>query len=539
MSSHSETLTQLTDQAGKVKAVRSDALADLTLFAVCMFCASRVPVSLVDDAFIAYRYAANLVHGFGLVFNPGQRVEGFSDLSWVLLMTVPELLHVRPELFAIAVGSLSAAAALIVVRRTLVTCFGVSRLTAFAVVALAAFNCDYWMMAGNGIESGFYSLILVASLSLLLRSRLISAGAMLGFATTLRPESLALAPLTVVCAVLVPYVRGRDWRASIQSMLRLRGFVTAWVLIVLTVLAWRHSYYGTWLPNSLAAKSHPIHFSDLKDGLWYVVRFIGRSSPWPVLALCALFLHAPVFILAGFVWLCFHSAVVLPNSGDWMPGYRLVSVLLPVAVLLAGYVLHRLVTSRKILIWSLAGILMVTSAVQFYHLRWSASEGILARHELTAMIGESNNSFLLLSSILRPALRPRDIVAPEVLGIFSYMLPEVDMHDMLGLVDAHIAKYGKVYRPMFGKADLQYSVHTIRPVLFILNRGDEWFGTFKRETGEEFADNYECWMITNREERIVLAIRRDREQQILNAIRNSELRLRPIDLAGFYSSALP
>ncbi|MEL6181199.1 MAG: hypothetical protein AAFS10_19740, partial [Myxococcota bacterium] len=39
----------------------------------------------VDDLFISLRYAAHLVEGYGLVFNPGERVEGYSNPLWVVL----------------------------------------------------------------------------------------------------------------------------------------------------------------------------------------------------------------------------------------------------------------------------------------------------------------------------------------------------------------------------------------------------------------------------------------------------------------------
>src|SRR5262245_49425496 len=42
----------------------------------------------IDDAFIAYRYSDNLVHGHGLVYNVGDRVEGFTSLAWVVLLAV-------------------------------------------------------------------------------------------------------------------------------------------------------------------------------------------------------------------------------------------------------------------------------------------------------------------------------------------------------------------------------------------------------------------------------------------------------------------
>ncbi|MGO8788779.1 MAG: hypothetical protein ACLQVL_15550 [Terriglobia bacterium] len=38
----------------------------------------------LDDAFISYRYAENLARGEGLVFNPGERVEGYSNLLYLL-----------------------------------------------------------------------------------------------------------------------------------------------------------------------------------------------------------------------------------------------------------------------------------------------------------------------------------------------------------------------------------------------------------------------------------------------------------------------
>src|SRR5580692_4725588 len=39
---------------------------------------------LSDDAFISFRYAKNLVRGVGLVFNVGERVEGYSHPLWTV-----------------------------------------------------------------------------------------------------------------------------------------------------------------------------------------------------------------------------------------------------------------------------------------------------------------------------------------------------------------------------------------------------------------------------------------------------------------------
>src|SRR5689334_4151274 len=41
---------------------------------------------VVDDAYISFRYARRLVQGLGLTWTDGPRVEGYSDLLWVLLV---------------------------------------------------------------------------------------------------------------------------------------------------------------------------------------------------------------------------------------------------------------------------------------------------------------------------------------------------------------------------------------------------------------------------------------------------------------------
>ena len=42
--------------------------------------------SIFDDAFISFRYARNLLDGHGLVWNPGERVEGYTNFLWTILL---------------------------------------------------------------------------------------------------------------------------------------------------------------------------------------------------------------------------------------------------------------------------------------------------------------------------------------------------------------------------------------------------------------------------------------------------------------------
>jgi len=41
-----------------------------------------------DDAFIDFRVVHNILSGYGPVYNPGERIEAYSDPLWVFLLTV-------------------------------------------------------------------------------------------------------------------------------------------------------------------------------------------------------------------------------------------------------------------------------------------------------------------------------------------------------------------------------------------------------------------------------------------------------------------
>ena len=50
--------------------------------------ASSLPF-ITDDALISLRYSERLLDGQGLTWNDGERVEGYSNLLWVLLSAAP------------------------------------------------------------------------------------------------------------------------------------------------------------------------------------------------------------------------------------------------------------------------------------------------------------------------------------------------------------------------------------------------------------------------------------------------------------------
>src|SRR5512144_1358529 len=72
--------------------------AFLPLVALLVGQASRT-YWLCDDAYISFRYVRNFVEGRGLVFNAGERVEGYTNFLWVLeLAGLWNFFATRPEI---------------------------------------------------------------------------------------------------------------------------------------------------------------------------------------------------------------------------------------------------------------------------------------------------------------------------------------------------------------------------------------------------------------------------------------------------------
>src|SRR3990172_12966924 len=85
----------------------------LLLLGLLVAMALRYRSFTMDDAYIFYRYADNLAHGYGPVYNPGEQVEGYTSFLWLLLLTPFATLGVDPVPASKAMGILAMGSTLI------------------------------------------------------------------------------------------------------------------------------------------------------------------------------------------------------------------------------------------------------------------------------------------------------------------------------------------------------------------------------------------------------------------------------------------
>ena len=116
----------------------------------------------LDDAYISYRYAQNLAQGKGLVFNRGERVEGYSNFLYVLMMT-PAFLVTDSEgvyFFSVLLNLIFAAGAFLLFRNYLEEQLGAVSATLGSL--LFALCLPFWVAVSSGMETCLVLLLYLA-----------------------------------------------------------------------------------------------------------------------------------------------------------------------------------------------------------------------------------------------------------------------------------------------------------------------------------------------------------------------------------------
>ncbi len=245
----------------------------------------------LDDAYISYRYADNLVSGLGLVYNPGERVEGMTNLLWALLVAVGIKLGFDANVVGHALGLVFGSALLVATAlyaRVLVGTAGswLSGVAAWVVVSSVAFV----LWATSGMETALFAAATTAALAAQVRGHLgwATVGALA--ATLTRPDGI------LVAAVIFGFHLASRWREGRRAW----TWPAVYAVGVLLLTGFRLVYYGTPVPNTFYAKVGGI---PIERGVSYLMDFLGDGAAllvvpaaiavvrdrrsWPGAAFCA------------------------------------------------------------------------------------------------------------------------------------------------------------------------------------------------------------------------------------------------------------
>ena len=288
-----------------------------------------------DDAFIAFVYSKHLVTGNGLTFNPEERVEGYTNFLWVLIMAVPHLLGTDVPRFA-DLFALTCALATIVVLFQWGRELHPERSPVLSLVAPLLFAANgavaFWTF--SGMETALFTFLLTTGFVLYGRdlrcgSRNMLTASVFGLAALTRPEGLLAFALTAVHSLAL------QRRLTLASLARLFRWTIPFFAFVLPHFAFRFAYYGELLPNTFYAKSAPRTIA-LQYGMQYTWEFLATCGLW------GLVLLAPPVLLrrrqtrwVGFaalvLWI--YTGYVTIVGGDVLGAHRFFVPLLPLVYL--------------------------------------------------------------------------------------------------------------------------------------------------------------------------------------------------------------
>jgi arabinofuranosyltransferase len=396
---------------------------------------------MLDDAYILFRYVRNAARGWGMVFNQGERVEGYTSFLWVVWLWFWRSLGLGATAVAVWTGRAAALGLVVAVaRRT-----RAATVTAAVVGPLyLALNRSFAASASNGMETClFAALVFLALQGSGPRSWWLAATASL-----VRPEGL------IVVALLVLLDRRREV-----------------VMVCITPLAlhwlWRVWYYGDWLPNTFWAKVPWVYPA---SGITYLSTFaseyrLGLLAPILIVgALAGRHYRQTIFVVAFVAYVCL-------IGGDVME-FRFMVPILPVLALFLSdgcrHVCNRVPgdpARRAVGVGCIALIvaLQLPSITGFEPRRGIPSLEQLAR---------GTARWSAVGRWLSRYARPDEPVATTAAGAIPFYsdLPAVDMH---GLCDRSIARLPVETRGRVGHERLPSREYLCRRgVVYLLDHPD-------------------------------------------------------------------
>lgn len=456
--------------------------------------------SLFDDGMVSMRYAKNLATGQGLVMNPHERIEGFTNPLWVFYMAFWHLFPVPQSKISLLIqvtGALLLVANLFVVMNLARTIFPGSRAIGAGSMLLTAFYLPLNNWSLQGMEVSLVTLIFsIATLEVVrcLQEKTFSRRLylLLGLGTLVRIDMAApyLGVLLFLLAVL-PHHRKRNlgW-----GLVLLAFFLGAQTLS-------RFLYYGEVLPNTYYLKmtGYPVGLR-IARGFLVFLDFAGGLTG-------ILFLVPMIFLLVRrdvssffLAWIfgvqCVYSIYVGGDAWEsWGGSNRYLSVAMPVFFVLLsrsfnevvmavagwGKTLHRIgARTHSLFVRYGFSALILLSLVQFNN-----NQGPLRLAGLLQLIPppDFENNVKMVTS----ALFVRDITTPDarVAVIWAGALPYFSERytvDMLGKTDKVISRLAmrqsaggqgfRFFYPGHLKYDYRHSIGILKPDIITQFWGD-------------------------------------------------------------------
>jgi hypothetical protein len=424
-----------------------------------------------DDAFISLHYARNWIEGNGLVYNPGERVEGYTNFLWLALVAALGRLGLDMPLATIALNLLAYAATIVLVDRVVRRLVPEAVIVPFAAV-MTALSYPMVSFATGGLETVFCALLVLAAALAAHEGRTLAAGAC-GIAATMAHPDHALFYVAIGAVLLGNglasrelLARERPWwrRPAVRALAR---YAAPFFLVYLPYFALRWSYYGDPLPNTFYAKSGGgAYYAQGLRYLFVSALVAGVIGLLPAFVVGASRLRRTVFGQIAVVAIPLYLFYVARIGGDFMTGRLLVAVL-PLVFVLVEVGLRAARRRPRVAALLAAPMILACLPLTVHRperTRWHLTDErtfwqIDALHPMTLHGGTAQRAEVLRTYF--PDAGPRLAYAAYEIGYLAWRtrFRIIDMH---GLVDRELARAPLTDRGRPGHEREASAAHVLR-----------------------------------------------------------------------------
>ena len=395
---------------------------------------------LCDDAFISFRYARNLVQGHGLVWNPGEKVEGYTDFLWTVLIAGEMKLGLDPAIGAGFTGLLSFVAALVITDKVvrLLRKDGTGGVP--LAVLLFAGNYAAACFGSSGLETMFAAALITGALYCALTNRAIVAGILAAMATMAHPDH-----------ILFAVSLGIVWITSRHKPKALI-YAAAFTLLFGPYFLWRYKYYGELYPNTYYAKSGGDAY--WSQGIIYLAVNLLGAGIWGAVPLAVVGIwrrRSDFFGRYATIALVVYLGYVAKIGGDFMFGRLLISAM-PLLLIAAELGLRDIIRKRPIATLALASTLpalvLPLTMIKMHEKAWFVADERTFYNDPAMSKFTGRSAYATWGRVLGRhlgALNPLPHIAIQSVGMVGYY-SGLEILDTFGLTDHEVARIPIAHR---------------------------------------------------------------------------------------------
>ncbi len=428
--------------------------------------------SLFDDAMISMRYAWNLSHGNGLVWNVGEYVEGYTNLLMTLVMVpVTALFNKKDAVLVMQILGIPTCLCAAFLTREIAHNFyagnrWVGKLAFIGI--LFYFPLSFWSLLG--METGLLTVWMLAAFLCALKWRdertprhLWGMAVFLGLAFLTRNDAL-IAAFIIFSFVFAVWIRSRDpaqLKLIIFAGLLLGAFVAGQELF-------RLGYYGELLPNTYTLKVSGVPLlARLSWGLEFITPFLLQSALILVISMAEV-VHLRFRNIV--FWMFIAAAILYQVSvgGDAWREWRMLAPAMPfLFILLAAFaVVGGEWVASRLLSHSSAWAAGLAFALVFVNL-WVLDVPFRQYFDTSVVDIESsvNGHNVNVAIGLQNLINKDATIGVTWAGVIPYY-SDLKAIDFLGKSDKYIASlpaHLDFSLPGHNKFDLAYSIRKLQP----------------------------------------------------------------------------